>query len=119
MLNISVGGDAAGGYIVDVHDGEKYGVYRPENVTDDGAALVSAIKEHDPQLAVALSKAFGSDPAEAAKLEAANGRIDTLMGEKNQLADKVASLEAKIAEMSKPPAPPPAPPPFIEPPKTA
>ncbi len=50
MLRLSAGGDAEGGWLVDVHDGVKHGVYRPEGVTSDAAALVAALHEHDPEL---------------------------------------------------------------------
>lgn len=62
MLRLSVGGDAEGGWMVDIHDGEKNGCYRPEGDTPV-AALVAAIKEHDPALLDELRAAISSPAA--------------------------------------------------------
>lgn len=59
MLRLSVGGDAEGGWMVDIHDGEKNGCYRSEGDTPV-AALVAAIKEHDPALLDELRAAIPS-----------------------------------------------------------
>lgn len=42
---VSVGGDASGGWLVDVHDGHYHAVYRPEAV-DGGEAEASARRMH-------------------------------------------------------------------------
>ena len=45
MLRLSVGGDAEGGYLVDVHDGDRQGVYSPTAKTA-AEAIQKALKEH-------------------------------------------------------------------------
>ena len=50
MLRITVGGDPAGGYLVDIHDGERHGVYSPTGVDTDIDALRAALQQHDPEL---------------------------------------------------------------------
>lgn len=42
-----VSGDAVGGWIVEIHDGDRYGTYSPE-AADAEAALAAAWKLHDP-----------------------------------------------------------------------
>jgi hypothetical protein len=63
MLKLSVGGDPEGGYLVEVHDGEKFGLYRPEGVTTDVDALIAAMKDHDPELLAKVREAIPSPEA--------------------------------------------------------
>jgi hypothetical protein len=100
MLNISVGGDAAGGFLVDVHDGDKRGVYRPANVEDDHGAFASAVREHDPALCEKLLAAMGVDPDGEAKIAAANARAEAAEAKVSGL---MADLD--IARLTKPSAP--------------
>lgn len=60
MLNITVGGDAEGGYMVDIHDGARSGTYSPAGVDTDVDALVEALKLHDPELLAKLREATPS-----------------------------------------------------------
>jgi hypothetical protein len=48
-LRIHVTGDPDGGWIVDLHDGDKQGTYRPTAGTVQEAAI-DAINEHFPQI---------------------------------------------------------------------
>lgn len=43
--SVSVSGDAEGGWIVDVHDGDKHGVYSPKGKTIE-EVKEAALKEH-------------------------------------------------------------------------
>lgn len=101
MLNISVGGDPEGGYLVDVHDGDKRGVYRPQ-AGDDHAAFASAVKEHDPGLAAAIAKAMGGNPDDEARIAALESDLSAARSENSRLIDELAAHRT--------PAPAPAPP---------
>jgi hypothetical protein len=123
MLNISVGGDVEGGYLVDVHDGDKHGVYRPDGIKDDQSALAAALKEHDPELQARLAKAMGGDPDDAKKIadltaenKALTGKISELtadvtgfMRERDEAGTRIAALTHDL-EVARRPAPPPPPP---------
>ena len=48
MLKVYVDGDPKGGYIVDVHDGDRFGTYHPD-AKNDLQALSMALDEHFPK----------------------------------------------------------------------
>lgn len=79
MLNISVGGDAEGGHLVNVHDGETNTVQRPEGVQTDVEAFVAAVKSHGGKLWDDMKAAWAGDvDAVKAELAAAKSRIAEL-----------------------------------------
>lgn len=45
-LRVTVGGDAAGGFLVDIHDGENNAVYSPEGVGNTDEAVAAALTDH-------------------------------------------------------------------------
>lgn len=45
-LRVTVGGDAAGGFLVDIHDGENSTVYNPQGVGNTNEAVAAALKDH-------------------------------------------------------------------------
>jgi hypothetical protein len=102
MLNISVGGDAAGGYLVDVHDGDRHGVYRPADVANDHEAFASAIQQHDPELANALSKVLGGGEAEKNAL----AERDAAIAERDDTRRQLEDVNQKLTEATKPAKPP-------------
>lgn len=97
MLRLSVGGDAEGGWLVDIHDGEKAGAYRPEG-DSDVAALVAAIKEHDSALFETLKARLGGDEDKreivslTAQLTETHNFLDKAIQERDEA---VAKLTAK------------------------
>jgi hypothetical protein len=93
MLNMSVSGDARGGYMVDVHDGDKHAVYHPEGIETDQEALALALKEHDPDLSGRLAKGFGGGSAD---MKAA-ADLRTMTAERDSLKGEVAKLTADLA----------------------
>jgi hypothetical protein len=72
MLNISVGGDPDGGYLVDIHDGGRHDVYRPVGHGSDVDVLAAALKEHDTDLYDRLGNAISSREMEAAQAAVAD-----------------------------------------------
>lgn len=101
MLRLSVGGDAEGGWLVDVHDGEKAGAYRPEG-DSDAAALVAAIKEHDPALLESLKAMLGGDED---KREIAS--LTVQLTETHKFLDKaIQERDEAIAKLTAKKAPP-------------
>ena len=76
-LRLSVGGDPDGGWLVDIHDGDRNELYRPtgEHIGTVTLAALWALYQHDPSLhgggpqSVELQEAK-VDLAEAAELKA-------------------------------------------------
>lgn len=101
MLNISVGGDAAGGYLVDVHDGTKSGVYRPD-AADDHEAFAAALKEHDPELAGKISAVMGGDPEDAKRIAALEAEVSDSQSQRQALQSQVDHLTADLAKARAP-----------------
>lgn len=52
MLKIFVDGNATAGYMVDIHDGDRFGLYNPA-ASSDMQALMMALDEHFPKPAPA------------------------------------------------------------------
>jgi hypothetical protein len=53
---VTAGGDAEAGFLVDIHDGEHYGVYNPQ-VDSLAAAEAQAVQEHSARFHVARPSA--------------------------------------------------------------
>lgn len=82
MIRVSVGGDLEGGHLVDVHDGTTHSVQRPEGVTTDVEAFVSAVETHGGKLWEDMKAAWSGDvDAVRAELQAAKNHIADLEAE--------------------------------------
>lgn len=106
MLRLSVGGDAEGGYLVDIHDGTKSGTYNPQDVGDDHGALASAIHEHDPDLGAALGKALGGNPESDRLLAEAGTALTQMRSQRDEAVEEATRLRAENAALKTPKATP-------------
>lgn len=73
-MRITVGGGAEYGWIVDIHDGTRNGVYRPDasNATA-GAAAIAAVKEHEGFLDAGIAAKADEDKAKPANDKGGKG----------------------------------------------
>ena len=62
---VIVGGDAHGGWLIDIHDGEHHGVYSPA-AGDEAAALAAAWDEHNARFARLKAAVAAAETAIAA-----------------------------------------------------
>lgn len=99
MLNISVGGDPAGGYLVDVHDGDKRGTYTPQ-ATNDHGAFIAAIKEHGSDLLAKFRSVIGVDPAMEKELASAKEIVQRTAKQRDDANAEVARLNAVITVLN-------------------
>lgn len=70
LANVTVSGDKAGGWIVDIHDGKVSQTYSPDSAKDEGAAAKVAIAGHIakyPESAPAFKEPKAETPPEPAK----------------------------------------------------
>lgn len=68
-LRVTVGGDPEGGWMVDVHDGDRNEIYRPDGShKTPGEAALAALVEHCPDLNSAMHK-HDEDIIAAARVE--------------------------------------------------
>lgn len=114
-LRLSVGGDPEGGWLVDIHDGARHETYRPEAATLP-EALMTAWREHDPELVVsdpkmtaALAEAVKNLTEAQSALEGAQALhasdsdvIKDIRDANERLSAKLEAANAKISELSQP-----------------
>lgn len=93
-LRLSVGGDPDGGWLVDIHDGDRSEVYRPpgENVKTVTLAALWALYQHDPSLHAPSAPADPTGTTEQSRPEAAPTMIERIEGE-------AATIEGEIKQV--------------------
>lgn len=93
-LRLSVGGDPDGGWLVDIHDGDRNEVYRPEASKTAAEAAVAALIQHDPGLELPDSEKI--DGLEAELVDAKKA----LVAAEAKLKSVPASVSATAAPSS-------------------
>lgn len=104
MLKIHVDGNASGGYVVDIADGDKHGVYQPA-AGSDVEALVMALKEHLPDADLGADSAALKAQVEHLTAELADAKKTLHDAEAEIMKSTPAQRSAALQELTPPAIP--------------
>lgn len=99
-LRVSVSGDPDGGWIVDVHDGDRHGVYHPRGV-DLIQAMMAGLREHDGGLGSYTALTPSSVPPGAAGIVRASINQAAVQNQSQDQAQRAMQAAAQQAMAQK------------------
>lgn len=95
-FRMTVGGDADGGFLVDIHDGTTNKVYRPADTPTIAYASFEALCEHFPEIKDGLAQ---RDQHQRAELQKAQAAAQAALQEAYEAHAKTEAARAEVAEM--------------------